>query len=527
MIQEIKKHFFRLTYALKYSRVLQIARKIFPSKRTKMEEYTAEYARYFDNLFAKAANAGGFQYLCTILRVEGLTSGHWDAFVEAEEASRDISNILRKTKGNRKEKRAIRLGLFLYCHLTEMSAPYEILANLLRGCQNAPYSVYPFHHLVRIVGGKNTQPWEKKRLPPSPAAKIAHLEELGKECGEEELNQIINEFFRNNVRNAFYHSDYALSDDEFRIVEGSQMLGKEVIKIEELSEYLTKCFAFYSAFFIVYNNIRRGLAYGKKFHRWPNYEVLEFLTDEKELNGFKVHFPNGSHAMFQRKKYGGTDGYNFMFEKEGIGLQVGDLKKYHEATDWFVGDEPFDEFGTRYNPYGKWQPIVFSRDSDRIQKMARDATEDRDAEGCLFYIYATGHKAIEFVLKTNKPITWFSSMRGPFWSVKKNFIVKKCDPVGGAYIYDGTVFLDGKSEKDVLAGLARISEFVTALESKGIEVKSRLKYQMYSDLSDRAKDGGDGTFSVTISMDDPRSTLVANNLGMFPKSDWKIRPEWI
>ena len=56
----------------------------------------------------------------------------------------------------------------------------------------------------------------------------------------------------------------------------------------------------------------------------------------------------------------------------------------------------------------------------------------------------------------------------------------------------------------------------------------RLKYQLYSDTSSLKKEKtGENTFSITLSMDDPRSTLVASNLELFPKSDWRIREEWI
>jgi len=114
-----------------------------------LSKYTDEYSECFESLFNRAATTSGFNYLCTILRVEGITSGHWDAFVEAEEAAMDFSKLLRKM-GKGQEKRALRMGLFLYSHSTEMSAPYEIIANLLRSCQDKPYKMYPFAHLVRV-----------------------------------------------------------------------------------------------------------------------------------------------------------------------------------------------------------------------------------------------------------------------------------------------------------------------------------------------------------------------------------------
>ena len=112
---------------------------LFKKRYPILSKYTDEYLVYLSSIFARAANTDGFNYLCTLLRVEGITSGHWDALVEAEEALKDFSKLLRSTKKRGQEKRTLRLGLFIYCHATEMSASYEIIANLLRCCQNKSY----------------------------------------------------------------------------------------------------------------------------------------------------------------------------------------------------------------------------------------------------------------------------------------------------------------------------------------------------------------------------------------------------
>jgi len=239
-----------------------------------LSEYTDKYIEYFNHLFARAANTGGLEYLYTILRVEGITSGHWDAFVESEEAVADFSKMLRKM-GSGQEKRALRTALFIYCHLTEMSAPYEIICNLLRCCMNQSYKFYPFAHLVRVI--KNNNGFDK-RLLPYPSKKIAFIKELTAMSGEERLSQIIEDFFSNDVRNAFYHSDYTISEDEFRIIDGAGP-GGESISLEKLSDMLARCFAFYSAFFIVYKKVRKGLAAGD-----------HFLLQNCQLRGKKLDF---------------------------------------------------------------------------------------------------------------------------------------------------------------------------------------------------------------------------------------------
>lgn len=505
-----------------------LKRWIYAKRHPVLNKYTEEYLEYFGHLFSRAATTSGFNYLCTVLRVEGITSGHWDAFVEAEEAAMDFSKLLRKM-GKGQEKRALRMGLFLYSHSTEMSAPYEIIANLLRSCQDKPYKMYPFAHLVQVEKGKTPSIFAKRHLP-TPVKKIKHIKELAVACGEERIGEIFNAFFHNDIRNAFYHSDYAISDEEFRIIEGGE-IGKQSIKLEELSDFLSRCFAFYSAFFITFNQVRRGLVVGKKFLRKPNYEVLELLSDEDGLTGFKIHFPNGSYAMFERKKYEGTTGLNLMCLEEGIQLNVGDLKKYNEADGWYVNGKPFEEFGTRYNRIGFWFPIIFSRNSDVIQKKAREATKDRAVQGCLFYIYATGHKAIEFVIKSKSDIRQKENLLKRLLEKDSKKLVFENIPnnTNNYFLYDGTFYLENDNPESIKNALNYIESYIKELKRKfGDDIYYRLKYQMYSDGSAGKKEKtGENTFSITLSMDDPRTTLVASNLELFPKADWKIKEEWV
>ena len=460
---------------------------LFKKRYPTLSKHTDEYLSYLTSLFARAANTDGFNYLCTLLRVEGIKSGHWDAFVEAEEGLKDFSKLLRSTKKKGQEKRALRLGLFIYCHATEMSAPYEILANLLRCCQNKPYTMYPFAHLVTV--DKKGGLFAKRHLP-YPRNKIEHIKELTSACREIKLNEILDSFFRNDIRNAFYHSDYTISEDEFRIIEGAE-LGKKIIPLEELSNILTRCFAFYSAFSIVYKKVRQGHARGQKFHRWPNYEVLELLSDEEELAGFKIHFPNGSHAMFERKKHEGTNALNIRCKEEGISLMVGDLDAYKKAEGWFVEGKAFDEYGTRYNRYGYWRPIIFQGDSQKIEKKVVDMTDDKIIQGCLYYIFTTGYKAIEFVMKSNKELFRKEEYSKPRFKKKKQFVIRKCENREGSFcLYDGTIYLESISVESIQDALKKICTYMESFKKREAEIQHRLKYQLYSDIPPIEKEDG-------------------------------------
>lgn len=304
----------------------------------KQLEYYQEYYKYLKKLFKKAAEIknGGFNFICTLLRVSGVELGYWDPYLEGEKALNDYSNILRKVskKGNYYNKVSYRLGLLIYSHAIEMSAPYDILLNLLRCIDGQPYKFLPYYSLIK-KDKNNFLKW----YMPSPHKKIEYLKKLADKVGEQQLYELINTFYDNRIRNAFYHSDYCLTNNALRIIDGGS--AKE-ISLTAVSEKLTKCFAFYTAFFNVEKEFKLSFKNVNKFHKWPNYEVLELVVDETEgLVGFKVHFSNDTFAHFERRK-DKVFGQNYSFGKDdGIELFQGYLDKLKK--EWRINGKAFDE----------------------------------------------------------------------------------------------------------------------------------------------------------------------------------------
>lgn len=206
---------------------------------------------------------------------------------------------------------------------------------------------------------------------------------------------LFDSFFRQDIRNAFYHSDYCidLEENTFNITE---IRFGESIPLQQVNETLTKGFAFYEAFFQTYNGWRLVASKARRFDRWPRYEVLELLSNEEEgLYGFTVHISNGTQCTFERHK-DKVICENVMFGKEGLSLQIGLLDDLRE--EWIVRGEryrdPMDR--DRYNQKGEWKPITYPVTTDKIQAEITVATEDRREWGSLFYIRCTGQKVIEF-----------------------------------------------------------------------------------------------------------------------------------
>jgi hypothetical protein len=294
------------------------------------------YKEYLSALFQRALENGKFNFILTILRYDGMSFGMWDPLVEADEALTDFSELIQEAGRTENRKRLIRLNLLIYCHATEMSAPYHILYNVLRCANGKLYKMQPFAHLIR---SKKTK---KKILlgnvPPSPRAKIRELQTVCESDEDRQLIEILESFLNEDIRNAFYHSDYCIDlvDECFNITEGGYA---RRVPLNELNKVLTEAFAFYEAFFQTYYGFKKLLARSKRFHEWANYEVLELLSNEQEgLYGFTIHISNGNQCTFERHK-DNVIAQNVMFEDEGFSLQIGSLDDLRK--EWLVRGEPY------------------------------------------------------------------------------------------------------------------------------------------------------------------------------------------
>ena len=284
------------------------------------DQFYPEYKKYFEHLFVQARDTGGLDYIYTLLRVSGVQDGGWDPFVEAEESLVDLSSVLRDLSTAGREKTSLRLALLLYCHSLEMAAPYQIFFNLLRCCQSKNYLFMPFFEVDK--NGKVIQKYPKN--------KIDSLEQEAKKVGEEALITHIKSFYDNNIRNAFFHSDYTIEDD-FKICEARPV---QVIEKSVLLEKIKRCFAFYQAFMDTYREAKVAYIPVEKTYPLKNFDVLELLVDDKEgLVGFKMHYPreDAMYGHYERRK-DRVRGLNFMIEDVGIQFHCGllsEIKNVH------------------------------------------------------------------------------------------------------------------------------------------------------------------------------------------------------
>jgi len=203
-----------------------------------------------------------------------------------------------------------------------------------------------------------------------------------------------------------------------------------------------------------------------QYIKLPGFEVLELLVDNPAgLYGFKLHFSNGSNAEYVRHSKG-TSAINLMPEASGIGFMVGDLSQ--QKQEWRVGEKELYEIGLpgRYNDPGEWMPIVYPGKSDRFSKKALDATEDERIQGVLFYMFCTGHRAIEFVVKMAvklpKKVT---KLPGgvELEIVPQKSPIKGMPDLDNEFIYDGTLYLQDPEIETIKKGLDTIQRTIDGI----------------------------------------------------------------
>ncbi len=262
------------------------------------------------------------RYFASLLRVVGAEDKGWDPYAESRAILEDINSLMKvdlpEDRFPNPSLTTFRLGLLFYNHIVEMDAPYEVLANLLRFRLQRGYSPNPFYQFLSEK--------QKKRFQSTglfPRQKIEIIKKLGTEVGVS-VGDIIEEFYRGDLRNAISHSDFILTEDGFRCRNGN-WTGAFRISYRELDDLITKAKAFIGAFFGLEREARRiwGESAGQAIPYDPHYKgLMEVLVDKDGLmNGFKVHWPNNSESTYRRTE-DGIDMCNCMLDLRNSTIQL-------------------------------------------------------------------------------------------------------------------------------------------------------------------------------------------------------------
>ncbi|WP_334150169.1 hypothetical protein [Hyphomicrobium sp.] len=263
------------------------------------------------------------RYFASLLRVLGMEDRGWDPYAESRAVLNDINGFfnveLPPAHFKEPDKTPWRLGLLLYSHIVEMDAPYEVLTNLLRFQLGKGYSPNPFFALLSSKEQKN---YAKRGI--TTGRKIALIKELSAALGVD-VGDIFDDFYDNKLRNAIAHSDYILTDDDFRCRGGLSGTSAFTIAYADLDKKLLAAKAFVAAFFQVELLARQvwGQQKGKAIPYDAHYKgLMEVLVDGRDVMcGFKVHWPNNSESMYRRTD-AGIDMDNCMLDLKGASLDL-------------------------------------------------------------------------------------------------------------------------------------------------------------------------------------------------------------
>jgi hypothetical protein len=293
----------------------------------KLEEARGRYETLMAPLFLpeKPADPDIIQLFASLLRVSGMEDPGWDPYMESRAVLDDLNRLMQvdlpEDRFPDRDLTTWRLGLLFYMHIVEMSAPYEVLMNLLRYRLGKGYSPNPYYDFLTKE--------ERKRAAKTglfPHKKIEIIGKLGDEAGLD-LRSMFSEFYSSQFRNAVAHSDFIFTEEDFR--SRPDGFGKAFkLTFVELDAMLTHAKAFIGAFFTLEREARRvwGAQAGKSFAYDVAYKgVMEVLADGAGLmSGFKVHWPNGSESTYCRSEEG-IDMSNCMLDLKAktIGLMVG------------------------------------------------------------------------------------------------------------------------------------------------------------------------------------------------------------
>lgn len=246
------------------------------------------------------------KYFAALLRIVGMEDRGWDPYSESRAILEDLNAILQMELPEESFPDAglthWRMGLLFYSHIVEMDAPYEVITNLLRFRLGKGYSPNPYYMFLDEKEKKN-----RRRGALSPKRKIEIIRSLATEA-DLPVAEIFDDFYNNKLRNAISHSDYILTDDDFRCRSGTGAVGAFSIPLQELDETITKAKLFISTFFGIEAAARQ--CWGGKKHQAIPYDpvykgLMEVLVDSDGLMcGFKIHWPNNSESVYRRTEAG-------------------------------------------------------------------------------------------------------------------------------------------------------------------------------------------------------------------------------
>lgn len=207
-------------------------------------EAIVKYTNILYPFFEKAQGTNEFDFLLTLWRLRGESDTGWDPY---ETSIRTIRGTLELANANVNNfELQINLSLWIYCHIVEASEPYEIITNLINIGEGGRFNrcCYP----PKLISGNR----EKILYP---GDKIDRIKRLAYKNNTQGLDIMYNEVYDRDIRNAVFHSDYAIDKKGFRIMRPAKSISWGDIKklIERGLAYFESVTNLYYSFIASYS----------------------------------------------------------------------------------------------------------------------------------------------------------------------------------------------------------------------------------------------------------------------------------
>lgn len=403
----------------------------------------------FNTLFSRARERGGLEFIHTLVRTSSYDCR------PIEDPFLKMKRLFERYSGAAGERQAAEL----YCEVATDCTPLDTIANLIRCEKGELYRIFPF----RMI---NTEPsWQQVPIKASELA--GQLEE----ADHTDLAEAVRAAYAEEAL-------YACAD-------ANQLQAQScALALNVLRPLLT-------ALFEVYESERMSFLAAPRYQRYPR-GVIEFLiNDEFGIYGWKMHQPHRATPYFERRA-DGMDGENYMFNLDSE-IQYWTTQLEPAGGVWRIQGKRLHELGLigRYNSLGVWQPILYPAEQEDLQVLLKEVesmSSDPDVVGALFYIYATGFRTLEFVVRTNIDLPYEMGTVGDRIHLWKCPVSTDQADGTGERLYDGWVQLDSVEAEDVRSAIAAVGVVVNRLAfAYDASLAWRVKYRLTPSSAPLAK----------------------------------------
>jgi hypothetical protein len=169
------------------------------------------YLNGLDSIFARAREQDEAQLILSLLGIKGLQAAGWDPYDTTIDAIQAATRLHNETEDR---IAAWHLSLWVYGHIVEAAAPYDLLANLINVAKGGQAGMLPFAS-------------EDGRPPSSPGRKLELIGFGAEEIGNQAARPLLSAIWHRQLRNGVFHADYTLHGSEIRLVGDGEVLGLE------------------------------------------------------------------------------------------------------------------------------------------------------------------------------------------------------------------------------------------------------------------------------------------------------------